>query len=330
MSRAVLDRLEPEGPSYTQKNTRGDRYLVAPDKTTLVLDQSERNLEELNELHEMILDEKEYDYGAVPEVKHKPFEHYMPDDATHTRGSNTASTATPAPANPKISAKTTTSEPQLQDKENKGAGANISDTTKTLDTPFVEPKKERKLDQVEEDRLSALARENERLKKELGSFDGEFFEQLEDLKHRYSRLQEIVGEDPIGREGGARSSALPLDRLSWSVRNSMTAMDRAGLTSPLVSRPRYPNAHTYAPGGASRDFGASSRGLGSTGGVADESGRGRTTGHVGGRLHATTGRINEDKYSSLSLSRPLYDSRTVDDRNPPPSGNICLTTVFSL
>ena len=34
-----------------------------------------------------------------------------------------------------------------------------------------------------------LAIENERLKKELGAFDSEFFEELEDLKYKYSKLQ---------------------------------------------------------------------------------------------------------------------------------------------
>lgn len=346
----MLDRLEPEAPSYTRTNTRGDRYLVAPDKTTLVLDQTERTLEELHDLHEMILEEKEYDYGAVPEAKRKPFENYMPSEEDGTRSgmhaahdsahqatsASTSAPATPAPAHPKITARpNASSESELYDKENKLDSANVNET------PNVKEREPRKLDQVEEDRLSALARENERLKKEIGSFDSEFFEELEDLKYRYSRLQEIVGEDPTntssGIAGRTSSSALPLDRLSWSVRNSMTAMDRAGLTSPLVSRPRYANAYTYAPGGGSsiggsggsgmrgnRDFAPStSRGLGSTGGIA-------TTGHVGGRLHATTGRMPTghggstsalDKFADLGLSRPLYEPAIVDDRNPSPNGN---------
>jgi hypothetical protein len=124
------------------------------------------------------------------------------------------------------------------------------------------------------DRMTALEQENARLRGEMSAFDPEFFEQLEDLKFRYSRLQEIVGESPsAGGRGRDNSSpallsthdrgesehdylksvskgrgSLPLDGLSWSVRNSMTAMDRAGLASPLVNRSRASHAHTYAPG----------------------------------------------------------------------------------
>ena len=126
----------------------------------------------------------------------------------------------------------------------------------------------------------SLAEENARLRSELKAFDGEFWEQLEDLKFRYSRLQEVVGEEPdvTGRgiypmrpksSGGApgKPSAQgqqPLDALPWSARNAMTAMDRAGITSSLargrygampLERPEsrstdrpYSHAYSYAPG----------------------------------------------------------------------------------
>ena len=134
--------------------------------------------------------------------------------------------------------------------------------------------------------LTTVERENLLLRREIASFDEEFWEQLEDLKHRYARLQEIVGETPAippdlstaqpphdGSRGILMSTlkedsqeylnqvsqghgSLPLDKLAWSVRNSMTAMDRAGLTSPLVARPRSAHAYTYAPG-ATRGVGSS-------------------------------------------------------------------------
>lgn len=49
---------------------------------------------------------------------------------------------------------------------------------------------------AEDDHLLALTKENERLKQEMQAFDLNFFEELEDLKYRYSRLQEVVGEEP--------------------------------------------------------------------------------------------------------------------------------------
>eukprot|EP01034_Spumella_vulgaris_P022749 gene22749-28907_t len=124
------------------------------------------------------------------------------------------------------------------------------------------------LQHLASDRETALEQKVARLESEMAAFDPEFFEQLEDLKFRYSRLQEIVGETPMHSQSPAllsthHSSAeqtdylrsvskgkgsLPLDGLSWSVRNSMTAMDRAGLTSPLVSRPRVVSANSYTPG----------------------------------------------------------------------------------
>lgn len=45
---------------------------------------------------------------------------------------------------------------------------------------------------------------------------------------------------------------MPLDRLSWSVRQSMTAMDRAGITSQVAGQrivARSANPYTYALGG---------------------------------------------------------------------------------
>lgn len=126
----------------------------------------------------------------------------------------------------------------------------------------------------------SLVEENARLRSELSAFDSVFWEQLEDLKFRYSRLQEVVGEEPEPSDGGSfplrprsaavgaqKSQGLPLDGLPWSTRNAMTAMDRAGITSALArgrhgggsiavdSRPEsrstdrpHSHAYTYAPG----------------------------------------------------------------------------------
>eukprot|EP01033_Poteriospumella_lacustris_P002265 gene2265-1656_t len=115
------------------------------------------------------------------------------------------------------------------------------------------------------DLVQALAEENQRLKKEIAAFDGDFFEELEDLKYRYAKLQEVIGEDPLAPSLFGKNqlptplndatvhdadgtSKLPLSRLAWSVRNSMRAMDRAADDSPLVQGPRMVNAYTYAPG----------------------------------------------------------------------------------
>ena len=111
---------------------------------------------------------------------------------------------------------------------------------------------------------AALLDENARLKQELKAFDGEFWEQLEDLKFRYNRLQGVVGQDtqvkgflngygaepPVVRPVDASSATfrtsmdsslrrsgdktLPLESVAWAKRNATTAMDSAALDTPLV------------------------------------------------------------------------------------------------
>lgn len=110
--------------------------------------------------------------------------------------------------------------------------------------------------------VAAIIEENKALKNTLNEFDAEFFEQLEDLKYRYARLQEIVGQSPaptgsiISDErkenvsdvpAAYRKSALPLDKLAWSARSSVNAMDRASYNSPLVSNPRPPDYYRTLP-----------------------------------------------------------------------------------
>eukprot|EP01038_Epipyxis_sp_PR26KG_P004635 gene4635-6514_t len=83
---------------------------------------------------------------------------------------------------------------------------------------------------------NSTSRADDALMKELDAIDGEFFEELEDLKFRYSRLQELAGDDPNNVKNNSKVSG-PLDKLPWSVRDSMTAMDRAAALSPLTQRP---------------------------------------------------------------------------------------------
>ena len=247
-SRVLGDSHRPNAQHLARSSKR------PADKTAELLDLSERNLDDLAELHEMLLEEKEYDFGATPSGKHKSYPTFIDGDddyvgADFARRSDSAATASPSRS------KGERSEAASPEKENTPANMEPDPSSTDVATD-AEATAGRELSELEQNRLSALERENARLREEVGCFDAQFFEELEDLKYRYARLQEVVGEDPrdprlphnatVG--AGGRSTALPLDRLSWSVRNSMTAMDRAGLTSPLVSRPRYAHAHTYAPG----------------------------------------------------------------------------------
>ena len=105
-----------------------------------------------------------------------------------------------------------------------------------MSSPPKEAKVEQKKYDLEvEDSNAAVRMENKRLKEEIAAFDVEFFEQLEDLKYRYSRMQEIVGADPALTSHSKSPTKLPLDRLAWSVRNSITALDKASDRSQLVA-----------------------------------------------------------------------------------------------
>jgi hypothetical protein len=105
---------------------------------------------------------------------------------------------------------------------------------------------------LENETIKQLIDENEKLKNEVSAFDSNFFEELEDLKFRYSRLHEAVGEDPFLDDSLTRSlqtrhdrrnlagekmvslGALPLNKLSWATKNAMKAIDHASYSSPLV------------------------------------------------------------------------------------------------
>jgi hypothetical protein len=136
-----------------------------------------------------------------------------------------------------------------------------------------EEKKKKKIIPTDEI-TKGLFEENERLKKEMKAYDSNFFEEINDLKYRYTRLQEIIGEDPYldnsissslnsrhpGAAGGRslsptgrRVADLPLNRLSWSTRNSMRAIDHANISSPLVRGRRNIEKELYLGGGGGVD-----------------------------------------------------------------------------
>ena len=98
-------------------------------------------------------------------------------------------------------------------------------------------------DRVVANRLSLLEQENARLKAEMSVFDRNFFEEVEDLKYRYTKLKEVVGDVQEVESG----TNLPLERLSWSLRKSMTAIDKISQTNPR-SAPSNVSPYTYAPG----------------------------------------------------------------------------------
>lgn len=225
-------------------------------RTKDMLDSSSRHLDELAQLHQMILDDREFDeepsplksIGDTAAAAAESHESIKLDNNADKQDSSRSNYYGTSSKNDRMSNRrrleVVEEEREVLDRGTNALG--VSDT--------IEEQLKRDEDELVDNRVSALQRENDRLKKEMESFDSEFFEQLEDLKYRYSKLQEVVGEDPTNTlaipltDPRIRGGGLPLDRLSWSVRNAMTAMDRAGLTSPLVNRPIYPNAYTYSPG----------------------------------------------------------------------------------
>ena len=237
----------------------GDKHS---NRTKEMLDSSGRHLDELAQLHQMILDDGEFD--AEPSLLKGAIGSKLSEDSKRLDrnietqsslksgyyGTQSRDTTRRIGLETVEETVSTDDENMTQDKK----GHIDTDKATFVSAPVNDRDLKREEDRFVDDRVSALQRENDRLKQEMQSFDVEFFEQLEDLKYRYSKLQEVVGEDPTSvravplTDPRVRGGGLPLDRLSWSVRNAMTAMDRAGLTSPLVSRPVYPHAYTYSPG----------------------------------------------------------------------------------
>lgn len=94
-----------------------------------------------------------------------------------------------------------------------------------------------------------LELQNMRLKKELGVFDSDFFEQLEDLKYRYKELVDVVGEDPLIQQLQRRQSGLEeqlgyentrkdrsIDALPWTRRDPSTIADKASMSASMYRR----------------------------------------------------------------------------------------------
>lgn len=114
-----------------------------------------------------------------------------------------------------------------------------------------------------------ILRENERLKSELGKFDSGFFEELEDLKHRYMTLQKLVGPEALGQANsflsagagpghpkGALSQSLPgpvsgskkpLDNTTWAKPPANRVMDNVSLNDNMMVGGRYRYSENEAP-----------------------------------------------------------------------------------
>lgn len=200
-----------------------------------VLGMSSRHLTELNELHRWISEDEEL---ASPEVS-----------STARSLSPTEFVVAPSSASNDLAPSSTGTRDVSKQLNTKGFAPVMSpvaehaeeDTTETTPvktkgtTTHGDGNREKLM-------LDALMEENKLLKKEISAFDMEFFEQLEDLKYRYVRMQEMVGGDPNHRNDdssdvSASPKKLPLDRLAWSTKTSIRALDRAKYTSPLVSGP---------------------------------------------------------------------------------------------
>lgn len=324
-----LRRLLDDNTRYSNNNNTNNRRHDKQEKTLDMLDLSSRNLDDLAELHQLILDEKDYD-AIGDNISSSHYPHNNNNRNNKPMNNNHANEEhkevkkqyydTNITNNQDKKHKLVLTEDDMQDA--------FDNNTTTNNNNNKSMKEEKKNDNDDDyinidttdlhtlDRMNALKKENDRLKKEIGSFDTEFFEQLEDLKYRYTRLQEIVGEDPTRNLGNPitdpriRGGGLPLDRLSWSVRNSMTAMDRAGLTSPLVSRPissknnnanMATNAYTYAPGMKLN---------------SDNHGRGL---HIGGSIPTTTTTPTRNNYTSSS-QYPVLD--TISSQYPLPLAHV--------
>ena len=81
----------------------------------------------------------------------------------------------------------------------------------------------------------------------MNSFDEEFFEQLEDLKYKYTELQGIVGEDPMIKKLRAEHQKITSDidntdgyrsieDLPWTRRDPSTIADKSSMTGSMYKR----------------------------------------------------------------------------------------------
>lgn len=258
------DRYDNLSPSPTSSPVRAledtSRQGNFQETTRDIFQQTNTTLADLHDLHQLVMDEREWDdlTGAGKALgnkagqggsNHGPLStsndldlslasfggfRKLGDSASHSHRSN--------PSSPRVE-KTTEIPSTARDKDSKDGDKYAASRSK-LNNLLQGSSMGQDID-----RLELLVAENRKLKEEIGAFDSEFFEELEDLKYRYAKLQEIVGEDPLAKSSlygrnqlldgavaaaGGDSGKLPLNRLAWSVRNSMRAMDRATDDSPLV------------------------------------------------------------------------------------------------
>ncbi len=246
-----------------------------------VFQHTSNTLQELNDLHNLVLDERDYDDPSTDPILKKKYGggrnkgDGLDDDelqlhllaSRHSEKHHRDKDNHGYEDDDQDRLRSVSSSPDRTSSKNPTA-PKTSKPTLAVDDLLV----------VDDETVRKLAQENKRLKEEMQQFDSNFFEELEDLKFRYAKLQEYVGEDPaaapvskllsdprIKRNMAMRGATdpatdggppvkdgLPLSKLGWSVRDSMRAMDRAAYDSALVAGPRMAHAYTYAPGGRGR------------------------------------------------------------------------------
>lgn len=226
------------------------------------MDKTSSTLAELDDLHKRILDERDYDDFDI--LKENKKTNKGKDDLVSTLTSSPQKLLDiPSSRNKESKERKGIAEEYDFDKkfpkDNSSKPKSSLYDSEDIETMYLNKNK------PSDDKYISLEEENKRLKEELSSFDSNFFEELEDLKYRYCKLQEIVGEDPkyplefnrrktrslSPSKEGVKDNDLPLQRYAWSVRNSMRAMDRADYGTPLVEGRRAAHAYTYAPGARS-------------------------------------------------------------------------------
>ncbi len=227
--RATTGRSEPTPPTRSTFHER--KTLKDTDK---VMRETNRNLDDLHNLHDLIM--KDTDFDDLDAVKQKSKEISSPmrlapshnSNSIHPTHNNTTTDSSMLGSPFKSSKRD-----PIKENSDLNQSAGIADI------------------EYESKQLQQLSEENIKLKQEIRAFDGEFFEQLEDLKYRYAQLQDVLGEDPLMRatvQAKIKDGPLPLNKLAQSVRRSMTAMDRANYDSPLVNGPRAVHARTHQSG----------------------------------------------------------------------------------
>ena len=149
-----------------------------------VVGESSKTVSDLHDLHAAIMEDADYDDPAhskkLRETKLKN-DDWLYDVVGEGKGaSNPTPTRPPKPSSTANNSNTATSTPSKQPSNANPVNASLPDPNST------------ELAEYERKKVSELAAENLKLKEELRAFDGDFFEQLEDLKYRYSRCVFVV------------------------------------------------------------------------------------------------------------------------------------------